>query len=89
MPSAMNLATPDLISQLLASTQPARRLPVSPAEQLLPATRKLTRACRCGVCAKCSDDARWEEIFAKKFADPEYYSRGTLRHSSPLDSPQR
>jgi hypothetical protein len=30
------------------------------------------------------DNARWEKIFAKKFADPAYYSNLTIRHESPI-----
>ena len=31
--------------------------------------------CKCGECATCKENARWERIFVEKFADPEYYSR--------------
>jgi hypothetical protein len=42
--------------------------------------------CQCGRCPQCLDDARWERIFAEKFADPDYYTRRQLRCSSPLES---
>jgi len=42
--------------------------------------------CRCGRCPQCLDDARWERIFAEKFADPDYYTPRPLRCSSPLES---
>ena len=32
------------------------------------------RRCRCGLCRKCLEEARWEAIFQARFADPEYYS---------------
>jgi hypothetical protein len=40
--------------------------------------------CRCGECAACLDDAKWERIFREKFADPEYYNRRPLRSGSSL-----
>jgi hypothetical protein len=42
--------------------------------------------CRCGGCRQCLDNARWERIFAEKFADPNYYTRCTVRCVSPLTS---
>jgi hypothetical protein len=42
--------------------------------------------CRCGTCAACQDNARWERIFQAKFADPDYYARRVIRHESPLTS---
>lgn len=42
--------------------------------------------CRCGRCARCADNARWERIFAEKFADPDYYSILNMCCSSPLES---
>jgi hypothetical protein len=42
--------------------------------------------CRCGQCRQCLDEARWERIFAEKFADPEYYTRRHVRCISPLES---
>ena len=44
------------------------------------------RKCACGHCRQCLDNARWERIFAEKFADPEYYTRRHVRCSSPLES---
>ena len=40
---------------------------------------------KCGKCAACLDDARWERIFQAKFADPFYYKCGPVR-SSPIQS---
>jgi hypothetical protein len=42
--------------------------------------------CKCGRCRQCVDNARWDRIFAEKFADPNYYSRQAVRYSSPLTS---
>lgn len=44
------------------------------------------RRCACGRCHDCAENARWERIFAEKFADANYYSRSTLRSQSPLSS---
>ncbi len=41
------------------------------------------RHCRCGTCAACLDNARWERIF-KKFEDPEYYKSRPARGGSSL-----
>jgi hypothetical protein len=40
--------------------------------------------CRCGQCKWCLDNVRWERIFNEKFADPTYYGRLTVRHTSAL-----
>lgn len=40
--------------------------------------------CRCGQCARCQDNARWNQIFDEKFADPEYYGRLHFRQNSTL-----
>jgi hypothetical protein len=42
--------------------------------------------CQCGRCQQCLDNARWERIFAEKFADPNYYTRRVVRYTSPLTS---
>jgi hypothetical protein len=42
--------------------------------------------CNCGRCARCLENARWERIFAEKFADPNYYSRPITHTTSPLAS---
>ena len=42
------------------------------------------RYCRCGKCATCRDNAKWNRIFAEKFEDPTYYARRSVRHYSPL-----
>jgi hypothetical protein len=50
-----------------------------------PATKNRTR-CKCGQCRECLENARWERIFAQKFADPTYYVRRSVRIASPLTS---
>ena len=51
-----------------------------------PALKLSLRRCKCGICARCRDDQRWERIFQEKFADPDYYTRPILRHDSPLNT---
>lgn len=41
--------------------------------------------CKCGTCAACVDNARWEAIFNAKFADPDYYASRPARSGSSLD----
>ncbi len=42
------------------------------------------RQCRCGKCAECKENARWDRIFREKFADPNYYELRGPRAVSPL-----
>ena len=49
-----------------------------------PLAKSSRRRCQCGVCHQCQEDARWERIFAEKFADREYYKRDFVRVLSPL-----
>jgi len=42
--------------------------------------------CACGTCNRCLDNARWERIFAEKFADPDYYAPRSTPFVSPLAS---
>ena len=44
------------------------------------------RHCKCGICPYCIDNARWERVFAEKFADPAYYKQQAVRYQSPLAS---
>ena len=83
----MELASRSLVEELARSghSGPKHRrvqhrrgvLPVAPG----PAHRQ--RPCKCGNCALCRDNARWERIFQEKFADPTYYQeRGPKQGSS-------
>jgi hypothetical protein len=48
-------------------------------------SRSTPRArCRCGKCRECKDNARWEQIFREKFADPDYYKERAVSHGSSL-----
>ena len=51
-----------------------------------PARNARQRRCKCGTCAACEENQRWERIFQAKFADPDYYVRRVIRHESPLNS---
>ncbi|HLY18407.1 MAG TPA: hypothetical protein VKR61_14340 [Bryobacteraceae bacterium] len=57
---------------------------VAPAAVHGPGSRP--RVCRCGICSRCVDNARWDRIFNEKFADPSYYGQITVRHNSSLAS---
>lgn len=90
----MELSSPELIAQLLASQnlpevvrRPAREQAISPDRAEANAKRPARRQgrCRCGRCKQCADNARWERIFNEKFADPYYYAPRPVRHSSSLD----
>ena len=88
----MELASQELIASLLlhaAHARPARssRNSIRPAgSQLENRVARRRPRCHCGQCGQCLDNARWERIFAEKFADPEYYTRRRVRCSSPLES---
>lgn len=88
----MELADPRMIEELLAtharisSARQARRKRATPP----PATNmaashcpKLKR-CRCGTCARCLEEARWERIFNERFADPDYYKSRPAHFGSSL-----
>jgi hypothetical protein len=63
------------------------RMPEQPLESVYqpPARHSESRRCQCGVCGQCAENARWERIFAAKFADPDYYTRPLcVSHGSPL-----
>jgi hypothetical protein len=93
----MELADSRLIDQLLTkarrdigsrrSTGPRmRRTMAPPGERVYQPPAYKTRRCRCGVCAGCKENERWERIFAEKFADPTYYSGPVIHQESPLNT---
>lgn len=51
-----------------------------------PAKTRRKGRCKCGACRQCLDDAKWERIFAEKFADPNYYTEPASRGGSSLAS---
>ena len=84
----MELSSSEAICALIAALgNPVvvqRRHGVGDSAKLASRDRKVR--CKCGHCRQCLDDARWERIFAEKFADPEYYSRSVMHMASPLTS---
>jgi len=59
-----------------------RRGLAKPAEEFSQIRRR--PYCQCGRCKWCLDNARWEQIFNEKFADPTYYGPLAVRHNSTL-----
>ena len=84
----MELSSPELIGSLLALQGAARRARSrrSTSAAIQPSGGGRRRNCHCGHCRECQDNARWERIFAEKFADPTYYGRLVTRAESPLSS---
>jgi hypothetical protein len=88
----VELASQELIASLLlnaAHARPARssgNITRPAGSQLESRDARGRPRCRCGRCWQCLDNARWERIFAEKFADPDYYTRRRVRCSSPLES---
>ena len=84
----MELSGPESIRALMREhgnpTQIGRHRGAQDATQ--PTRKDRRMRCNCGQCRRCLEDARWERIFAKKFADPDYYKRRVVRRSSPLIS---
>jgi hypothetical protein len=76
----MELSNPESIRALIAS--------FADLEKRVQQPRRHQRIiCRCGHCQCCVDNARWERIFAEKFADPTYYTSGPVTWmASPLTS---
>jgi hypothetical protein len=84
----MELSSPDSILALIAAYGNANRAQRRPGAQdvVRPVRKDRRLPCRCGHCKQCLDNARWDRIFAEKFADPEYYTRSVLHMASPLTS---
>jgi hypothetical protein len=85
----MELCDSNLLNQLLTPVEPPRRSSPrmtrrEPSETVYEASiaKSIRRRCRCGVCPRCQENARWERIFQEKFADPYYYSRPPRQDSS-------
>ncbi|MGA2118818.1 MAG: hypothetical protein ABSH56_29210 [Bryobacteraceae bacterium] len=51
-----------------------------------PTNRSRRMVCKCGQCRQCLENERWERIFTKKFADPDYYASRLVHYTSPLTS---
>jgi len=73
--------------QQTSRKRPARvRMPAAPRATVYqaPERKSSARHCRCGVCVKCQENARWDRIFQAKFADPDYYKQRSITHISSL-----
>jgi hypothetical protein len=79
----MKLASRSLIEELARTghSGPKRPHAVLPVA-FGPAHRQ--RRCKCGTCALCRDNARWERIFQEKFADSTYYQERAPKQGSSL-----
>lgn len=73
----MELASSQLIRALIGAHQTASQIGQggNASAPPRPANGERRRPCQCGRCRACVDNARWERIFAEKFADPTYYNR--------------
>jgi len=79
----VELTDPQIIEALLAGLSREKEPKPEPKPQVV---RRLNPVrCRCGVCPRCADDAKWETIFNQKFADPNYYKARPVRHCSALN----
>jgi hypothetical protein len=85
--SAVQLSDPKEIAALLAAQEQVQR--VKPAPRTRISVRPTRRRCQCGSCSTCLENARWDKIFNEKFADPDYYKRQPVRHTSSLSWPAR
>lgn len=85
----MELSSPELIRALVtAYRNPTRVGPHHGQQDAAQSASKDRRIrCSCGRCRQCLDNARWERIFAEKFADPNYYTRPVTHIASTLDVP--
>ena len=78
----MEITDPSTVAALISIAEGmTRRAAVQ--QNYAPARTQRAR-CRCGKCARCLDNARWERIFREKFEDPEYYRQTRLHSSSSL-----
>jgi hypothetical protein len=87
----MELSSSELICALAEAYADAVRVlprcgPQNAARPASKGSRIRCRLGRCGQCPQCLEDARWERIFAEKFADPDYYTGCITHGASPLAS---
>ncbi|MEI9977236.1 MAG: hypothetical protein WDO73_37390 [Ignavibacteriota bacterium] len=80
-PVEIELADISAILQLNGSQMVAQQARTA---RPLAVSRNRTRRCKCGVCRTCLENARWESVFQKKFADPYYYSLREPKQGSSL-----
>ena len=85
----MELASQEILDALRPGVLPRPRKPgprMARAKEDAVRYHAKSRRCRCGICAACIENARWERIFQEKFADPDYYAHSRLPgHGSSLN----
>lgn len=80
----MKLSSPELVRSLIArSTAVNEERPRRDHSARSPVLQR-QRNCQCGHCRQCVENARWDRIFAEKFADPDYYAARLPRQGSSL-----
>jgi hypothetical protein len=84
----MELADPRMIQELLAGHAGSGGRAGCNQHSML-AERTVTRGakarrCRCGMCSRCMEEARWERIFKERFADPDYYNARPVHFGSSM-----
>jgi len=83
----MELSDAKTIADLLcAKDLEQRRRSAAPAKTISTSRHRQGSPdrCKCGICQRCQENARWDRIFQEKFADPDYYSPRPVRQGSPL-----
>jgi hypothetical protein len=87
----MELTDPELLRALLQGCgNPTRVRLRRGAQNVAPPINPVSKGrkvrCKCGQCRQCLENARWERIFAEKFADPTYYTHPITHRGSSLTS---
>jgi hypothetical protein len=83
----VELANPLILEELLATrSMPPPRRPRAgkPPTSAAAGSPLKAKRCGCGDCPRCLESARWERIFNKKFADPNYYKHRPARIGSSM-----
>ena len=85
----MELADARMINELLAGHASISRVRADSNKDSMAAQRTVNRGpkarrCRCGVCQRCVEEARWERIFKERFADPDYYNARPVQFGSSM-----
>jgi hypothetical protein len=81
----LELTDPNVIEALRAAVEKRRQRRQPRPIKFTEAPIERRKRCSCGICPVCVDNARWDEIFNTKFADPDYYKSRPVRSGSSLD----
>ena len=87
----MELSNPELIRALVGAYRKAaqakpRHGPHSAAGLASKGRKVRCKSGQCGECVRCQENARWERIFAEKFADSHDYTSRITHTASALAS---